>query len=365
MLACSGNNSNETPITPEEESLWQGIKANASVNIALSSEYQNAQALPISTLGWEDGLNVSEDGLYLYATYIPADFLSFVLKGDTVDQLQVYDRGPHYDMDLVQNLVGASYPWYHSDIIFSSRASLNDSFSPWSTSNMKRSVYSEGGVSTSFSTDKQSIDFLAFTSNDVLDTQNNIKLLSNVSVNPSGNGSLITTIDPAACGGSSLNSINTNCIEDNPHIQRLTANRLLLFFDSEDRTNGLGSHDIYYSISDDNASTWSTPLPVTSINTSNKEHQPHLHFDGSDWWLYFSAYHSDNKLAIFRSKQGIVDDWDSWQNAELVISAGNTEGIGEPTLSENGDLYFVAILKNDAQDSYDKYDADPWMAKHK
>ena len=336
------------------------FKTNTTIDVTLTDEYSTPKKLSISSLGWEDGINISRDGLHIYATYMPADFLSFVLNETPADpeQLQNYDRGPHYDMDLVNNPAGVSYPWYQSDIIYVSRSSLSEEFSEWSTSSMKRASYSEGAITTVFS-DSGDIDICAFTSNDLHTQQNNIKVISPTLANPSGIGTGITTTDT-----SGTSSINTNYIEDNPHIERLDDANLVLFFDSEDRAGNLGSIDIWYSTSSDNGVSWSTPVNVSTINTGDKEHQPHLYFDGVDWWLYYSAYSVDSKLAIFRSKkQGV--SWDDWGVSEVVLTAGNAEAIGEPTLTENGDLYFVVVYKNEDGTSYDKYDADPWVVLKK
>lgn len=370
-MGCSdsSDSSDPTPTVtpPTQPTTWDIVKSNASVNVALSTEYDDATRLNISNLGWEDGLHVSRDGLHLYAVYMPADFLSFLLNGDSVENIINYDRGPHYDMDLVTNPTGGSYTWYQSDIIYTSRANVNDDFSEWNTSDMKRHSFSEGAPNPSFNDANDTIEAMTFTSNEIYTAQNNIYLVLGTSLNPSGVGSPIDTIDTTtSCGGAALSSINTNCIEDNPHLQKISgASSWVLFFDSEDRTDGLGSHDIWYATTTDDGVTWSVPANVSTINTASQEHQPHLYHDGNDWWLYFAKAHTDNKLAIFRAKQQTLNNWDDWGIQELVISAGNTEGIGEPTLTANGDLYFVAVLKNDTGSSTDKYDADPFVALHK
>lgn len=348
---CGGGDTGD-----DEPSSWEKTKANTSLDMFLISEFYLPEQLPIATMGWEDGLNISRDGLHLYATYFPADFLSFVLSGDTVEDLQYYDRGPHYDMDFNTNPTSGSYPWYHSDIIYATRATVHDDFSAWQTSGMKRHSFSEGAVSAIFS-DSNTIDILVFTSNEEYTAQNNIKVITNTTPDPSGVGTFITTTDT-----SNTSSINTNFIEDNPHIQRINASTLVLFFDSEDRPGGAGGHDIWYAESTDNGASWSTPMNVISINTADTEHQPHLYHDGSNWWLYFSAYHTDNKLSIFRAVQGAVGDWNSWGTPEIVIGAGNAAGVGEPTLTDNGDLFFVVVYENLDGTAYDRYDGDPWCA---
>jgi len=352
LLSCTGDGDSETDA-------WEEVKSTSSVSVNLTSEYDIPSRLAISTIGWEDGINISRDGLNIYVTYMPADLLSFTLNGDSVENYYLYDRGPHYDMDFVTNPVGGTYLWYQSDIVIASRSSVSENFSDWHTSSMKRSIYSEGALTTLFS--GSDIDICAFTSNDDYTAQNNIKIITGITGgDPFGIGDLITSIDTVG-----TSSINTNYIEDNPHIERIDSSNLVLFFDSEDRPGGEGGHDIWYSTSSDNGTTWSTPAAVTSINTSSKEHQPHLYNDGTDWWLYYSAYHTDGKLAIYRAKQQTVSDWDSWGTPELVLSAGNTAGIGEPTLTDNGDLYFVVVYENPDGTDYDKYDADPWVAKKK
>lgn len=352
FVSCTlGSSNNDSGI-----STWDSVKSNTIILNNQTDEYNTPYMLDIATLGWEDGINISRNGLYLYATYMPADLLSFSLNGSDVSEYVDYDRGPHYDMSFDGSAIGASYDWYQSDIIYASRTTVNDAFSSWYTSDMKRSLYSEGGFSAVFSGDTI-IDILAFTSNDVYTAQNNIKIISNTNANPSGTGTLITTIDTTG-----TTSINTNYIEDNPHIERIDSNNLVLFFDSEDRPSGVGSHDIWYSTSSNNGSTWSSPVNVSSINSTGQDHQPHLYNDGTDWWLYYSAKHTDNKLGIFRAKQGTADDWDSWGTPELVLGAGNAAGIGEPTLTDNGDLFFVVVYENPDGTYYDTYDADAWLA---
>lgn len=355
ILSCSDASDGGSTDTDS----WTDTKNNTYVTVEITSEYNTPQKSSIATMGWEDGINVSRNGLYIYATYIPADFLSFVLNGDSVENLSKYDRGPHYDMNFIDNPAAVTYLWYQSDIIIASRASTGQNFSVWNTSNMKRHSYSEGALSTVFS-DDHNIDICAFTSNEEYTAKNNIKLLTSITADPSGIGTFITSTDPTG-----TSTINTNHIEDNPHIERIDANNLVLFFDSEDRPGGEGSHDIWYSTSTDNGTNWSTPVALADINTNDKEHQPHLYYDGSDWWLYYSAYHTDSKLAIFRAKQTTLGNWDNWDTPELVLSAGNASGIGEPTLTNNGDLYFVVIYENPQGSYYDRYDADPWVALKK
>ncbi|MDC7221394.1 MAG: sialidase family protein [Spirochaetales bacterium] len=359
IFACSHGSSETGSDGDSGDSSWDSVKSSVSPSVALSDEFSNPQMLPIATMGWEDGLNVSRDGLHLYATYIPADFLSFTLN-ETENQanIQYYDRGPHYDMDFDGSSIGVDYPWYHSDIIYASRSSVEEDFSDWNTSDMKRSVQSEGAITTVQS--DTGIDMCVFTSNEKYLELNNFKYIKDSANNPSGLGTFLS--DTANDG--ETDQVNTYFVEDNPHLERISDDILVLFFDSEDRPGGLGLHDIWYSSSSDNGGTWATPINVSTVNTADKEHQPHLYYDDTLdlWWLYYSAYHTDGKLAIYRVYQE-ADTWDNWSTPELVLSAGTSAGIGEPTLTDEGDLYFVLIYDNPDGTDYDRYDADPWFVE--
>lgn len=50
----------------------------------------------------------------------------------------------------------------------------------------------------------------------------------------------------------------------------------------------------------------------------------------------------------------------------MVISAGNSAGIGEPTLTKNGDISFVIVYEDpDMNATYDRFDSDPWFLRKK
>ena len=110
--------------------------------------------------------------------------------------------------------------------------------------------------------------------------------------------------------------------------------------------------------------SWSAPVNVSTINTTDDDFQPHLYYDSgvTKWCLYFTATNpADGKLAIYRAQQQITGNWDSWGTKELVIGAGNAVAIGEPSLTDKGDISFVVIYERTNGGVYDKYDADPWL----
>lgn len=330
---------------------WNSIKEEAQPAIALTSEFDSVYCQPLAVMGWEDGLHISPDGLHLYCTYVPIDFLSFAINGSLPNDFSDYLRGaPDFGMDLT---AGAS-EWLQADILYASRNSIDEPFTTWTLSNMARAFYTEGAPSPLFKSTTE-VELMAFTSIDNPTNNQDIWVISNTTANPSGIGSAL----PAP--------VNTLAQEDNPNIYRIDADSLVLFYDSEE-LSGEGSHDIWYTTSGDNGAIWATPSNLSSINTASKEHQPFLHKDLSTGktYLYYSAYHSDNKLAIFRAEQNLTTTWNSWHSPELVISAGNTAGIGEPTLTAEGDLSFVVIYEDPIASSiYDHYDADPWYLRKK
>ena len=59
---------------------WSMIKNTVSPTIELKSEYDSVYRQPLSGLGWEDGVHISEDGLHLFCTYVPIDCCSCSLN---------------------------------------------------------------------------------------------------------------------------------------------------------------------------------------------------------------------------------------------------------------------------------------------
>jgi len=334
---------------------WSMIKDAVSPTIELPSEYDSIYRQPLSGLGWEDGVHISEDGLHLFCTYVPIDFLSFSLNGSLPNNFSAdYTRGaPDYGIDLVTNPLSAS-EWLHSDILYSSRTTRDEPFKAWQLSNMARPFYSEGAPTPSYTKGSASIDIMLFTSNDNQTNNMDIWFITNTSSNPSGMG----TAMPAP--------ITTEYNEDNPHLLDLENDTLVLFYDSDNLPGGIGDIDIWYSMSFDNGQHWNKPINVSSVNTASKEHQPFIFYDSDKgkYYMYYSAYHTDNKLAIFRKEQLVENNWDSWGNAELVISAGNSAGIGEPTVTESGDISFVVVYEDaDLNSIYNRFDSDPWYMR--
>lgn len=346
------NNTNNISLEEAPEvTYFQGKNISNQVELHIKDEFQEPFKLPLANLGWEDGLHLSDDALSLYATYIPADMLSFVLNQDDVSNYELYHRGPIFEgSDFSKNPVNANYPWYHSEIIASFRDSIDEPFSQWELYEVSRPIFSEGAPITVFDERNQKEEYFLFTSNDK-DPTYDVDIWSKE----------FDTKD----FGSPLVDINTIYNEDNPDVNKISENHLILFFDSDNRPLSQGMHDIWFSESLDNGKSWSEPRNDLSINSNQKEHQPHLFISEENTYLYYSKYDSTNKLAIYRSKQVEEGNWLQWTDEELVVSAKNAEGIGEPTVAQNGDLSFVVVSKKDSETQLDIYDADPWYLKSK
>jgi hypothetical protein len=358
LTACgsSGGGSPATPTTPPPPpSKWVAIRAATMPHLALSADFATPTIQACAVDGWEDGIFISRDGLNLFCTYAPADLLSFTIAGADQSHAADYLRGPTFGMDLHSNPAGTS-TWIQADILRATRTSTAQPFADWHLTAMARPITSEGAVQSPDS-GPGPWDLFVYTSNDhAPDYKAHIVLLRNAPLEP-----------PSAAAVFLPAPVTTATTEDNPHIERLDAGNLLLFFDSDDRPGGTGMHDIWSATSADDGATWTTPVPVTSLNTATEEEQPHLfHSATGTWWIYFTATNSaDGKLGIFRAAQTNAGDWNSWGPRELVIGAGTAAGVGEPTLTAAGDLSFVVVMQDNATGTAtDRYDADPWIALH-
>jgi len=339
---------------PASATGWAAAKAKQIPVCELPGLFDKPYCQPPSTLAWEDGVYVSRDGLTLYTDYVQCDLLSFFYAGADIAKVWMYKRGPSLGQNF-SNPLGASYPWIHGDVAMSTRSSLKESFGPWRLSRLSGQFYNLGGFCAIDSPGRTGhYDFIAYTS-DVKDGVK-IRLMRDVGRDLAGD-------DRGAYLPANVDDPRYH--EDNPHIERPDPTRpdhLVLFFDS-DNMPGLGMHDVFYSETADGGKTWSGPFPVTSVNTPDDEEQPHLFRERGQWWLYLTAANqADRKLGIFRYRQTRPGDWNSWVDRELVVGAGTSASVGEPTLTKYGDLSFVAVTENKiGPTATDRYDCDPWF----
>ncbi len=337
-----------------QQSAWDSIKP--TIAPLLTAEYEHVYytpaPLPLGDYGWEDGLQVSFDGLHLYALYAPADLLSWVgyfVANPGLPICETLGSGdfirPYandYGIDMHTNLFGCD-TFMNLDILHAERTSLDEPFDSWTLSGIARPGAIEGGPYPVFDTgDPSEVDHFLFTG------PGDIWMINNTIPHLDGIASAIRLPSP-------INPVTNEFTADNPMMRRLGGDSLLLVYE---KYTDPGLRDFMFSISDDDGLSWSSPQVITSINNDagHIEH-PMVYFDGSDMWLYYSR-----NFDIYAAIQSIAGDWDSWVDERPIILKGNATGIGEPSLSANGDLYFVTVMIN-PDNPADAVDADPWYAK--
>jgi len=340
---------------------WTSAKAAQAPSNSLPAEYKSPAAQPLANLAWEDGIYISRDGLNLYATYIPMDLLKAVLDAQTPDKFYLYRRGPTLAGQVFPTTIAPPNPWLHSDIAIAQRASTGVPFSGWCLSNMRIATgYDFGAAQGELNSGGSGYDVFVYTRDDAGSGGPKIGALFGVGVNPSPTAFVLPV------------PLNTSGFEwDNPHVENV-GGTLVLFFDSRNLQGVANGKNVFYATSADNGATWTTPAQATTVNDitvtglGGPAQQPHLYNDGSAWWLYFTAANpADSKLAIYRAQQGTPGNWNSWGAPQLVVSAGTTAGVGEPSLTSKGDLSFVVVTQNPSGTAVDTYDADPWFMEHK
>jgi hypothetical protein len=340
----------------QSNEVWDSIKAATSPAVApdLQEYYEIPYRQALSAYGWEDGIHISRDGLNLYALYYPGDLLGWTMFFlDNINELPICDLlgntdylrdyANTYGMDMVSNVVGCE-DFVNIDILYANRENIDTPFSDWQLSGIARAGNPEGGACTLQSeSDSEYLDIFLFTAT------SDIWMIRNTGINPSG-------IENAERLPSPINPLESEFSADNPHIEKFNDGSLLLVYEKYTNSN---SRDFVYSFSYDNAYSWTNPVAMETISPSlgHIEH-PHLYKDSTGtWYMYFSI-----DCEIYRAVQSIADDWDSWENIELVISKGNSPCIGEPSITENGDISFAVVYQNNANnDNTDTFDIDPWF----
>ena len=342
----------------EPSEIWDSIKNNAMPVIApgFTDDFELPYKQPLAAYGWEDGLQISNDGLNLYTLYSPSDLLSWINYISVNIGLPVCNTfgnmeflrhyANDYGMDLSTNVFGCDSA-LNIDILYAHRNSVEDAFSGWELSGIARPALIEGGPFPLFSeTDPDSIDHFLFTGN------SDIWMINHTTANPSD-------IETAIRLPSPINPESDEFNADNPILKRINnSDTLLLVYEKYVLSE---TRDFMYTQSYDDGINWELPTKIITINNDagHIEH-PQLYSDANGTWLYYSVNYD-----IWRAKQSIPNNWDSWTDAEPVILKGNALAIGEPSLTENGDISFLVAYDNTtAANLSDKFDCDPWYVKH-
>lgn len=353
LIVIALNNLTAQLTDPAE--IWDSIKNNAApiVAPAFAAAYGTPYRQPLSAYGWEDGVQISADGLNLYALYAPADLLSWwafiganpdLPVCETIGNTQfIRPYAQTYGMDMNFNFFGCD-TGLNIDILYAQRNNIYDEFTTWQLSDIARPGLIEGGpFPLQSAANPSNVDHFVFTGN------GDIWMINNTTVNPSGIASAVRLPNP-------INPATDEYIADNPVMRRFNnSDSLLLVFE---KYNPGTERDFLYSISTNNGITWQTPVVMSTITaaTGHIEH-PQLYSNAEGTWLYYSRDYD-----IYRMKQSIKNNWDSWVDEELIIAKGNALAIGEPSIAANGDISFLVVYEN-LEHPDDRFDIDPWYLR--
>lgn len=339
---------------------WEKIKAETQP-IVKEVGYGTPYRLKINTLGWEDGQFISKDGLSAYCFYTPLDLFSFAFYS-SADPFSVgpYLRGPFPEIvnQVPEKFQNITNQFLSSDILISHRNSVNEPFPEWSIANFSTFASFDGAPQIILNdTNPELVEFVLFTylnpDPDYGNEKNDIAYYRNTTRNPSGEFKLF----PPPINEPAYN-------EDNPHLEKTGTNSWVMFFTSEDRPEGKGGTDIYFSISNDDANSWSSPEPV-NFNSSGFEDMPFLWQDSTGtYWMYYM--NNDNNIS--KRRQSTPGDWKNWEEEILVLDKGNALAVGEPTLTQWGDIAFGLIYDagtNWGTTKTNRFDNDLWILPKK
>ena len=266
--------------------IWDSIKDNTAPVVApafvdiLGTPYRQ----PLSGYGWEDGLQISADGLNLYTLYAPADLLSWfsyiaanaaLPVCETLGSTQfIRPYAETYGMDMAFNYFGCD-TIMNLDILYAHRDNINEEFENWILSDMARPGQIEGGPFPLQSADNPDlVDHFLFTG------PGDISMINNTNANPNNIASAVLLPEP-------INSTGGEIIADNPVLKRINnSDTLLLVYE---KYVDASLRDFMYAFSYDDGATWELPIKMNSINnaTGHIEH-PQLYTDASGTYLYYS-----------------------------------------------------------------------------
>jgi hypothetical protein len=348
-----------------EKASWDSVKGISYPELATSFQtaYDKPARLPLASYGWEDGLHISRDGLNIYALYSPADLVShttnfsYVISSDSSPDLCnlfagtkfIRNYAQFYGIDMLSNSFGCD-SFLNIDIVYSHRNSIDEPFTTWQLSNISRPGLNEGGpMPLAGKNNGSDLEMFLFTGD------GDFWIIRNTGVNPSG-------INKAVRFPELINPINKEFNADNPMVERLHNNSDTIVLIYEKYTDA-NNRTFMIAMSFDNGASWNNPVGITTISrTMGHIEHPHLYRDKSNlWWLYYSLDYS----GIYRARQSIPNNWDSWVEPELIVTKGSAASIGEPSLTSDGDLAFLLGTYNGSLDSTDMYDVDPWYIKSK
>ncbi|MDP4039781.1 MAG: hypothetical protein Q8P57_04345 [Candidatus Pacearchaeota archaeon] len=273
---------------------WEEIRSGDPAQVP--AEWGSPVWLNMNTDGWEDGAFITRDGETLIYSYYPGDLITALSLGTTGENnINIYDSASPFDESNIVYGNMLNPPNYFSEDLFSEGGVMNDSYSnAWYHSNRH---YDEIG---------------GYDDNDLY--LNELRMAFNIE-------------------GTDF---------QNPHYCEVLDQ---LWFEYVE-------NDIYFLDNAGGSGFAGTPTKAPSpLNSDGKKSiQPFLTPDCQT--IYFSSNRGDvsghDGLIIYRSDySGGV-----WSTPVPLVYA--TYSVGEPTVTDEGRLFFVQIFKN----STDGYNAD-------
>ncbi|MBW2410407.1 MAG: PD40 domain-containing protein [Deltaproteobacteria bacterium] len=274
---------------------------------------------PVNTVGWEDSAIISYDGATLYFAYTPLDYYAFT-RGNHVE---VGPSGP------------PERPGQHGFYFDIYEARIQNSI--WVIENSSANAGDKHEAAIGIHGDESVMVFVRF------DPDGEIYLTERQ------HDSSWSTPQPIV-------SVNTQCVEDNPH---LSADGRTLYFDSNrsdingsaclDETAGL-QRSIY--VSKLVGSQWSTPSKIQGLpNTGAYAWQIFETPDGQH--IYWSALNNDGASCLFRARklsEGSYGEKTLIARATTISpTPGDVMAVGEMSITGDGRfLYFVYMQYNSA-----------------
>jgi WD40-like Beta Propeller Repeat len=304
-----------------------GYKARAIAELGVAAPWGAAELVPgeVNTDGWEDSAYISPDGGTLYLQYFSGDMfrLEEMFKyhrpkaegglGADPAQRQRYHKGPPRGVS----------PEYTSDVLVFKRE--GDEFRSPKRFAHSRDGRNEWGVMLGN-------DGAAYYVSHDPTRAMNMDLYRNEQRLP-------------IPGRDQYN-------EDNPHFVAGVHGREL-FFDSGNRPQSQGKSHLW--LTRESGGQWSEPwmLPAPINLPGSTEVQAHVAADGS---LYFTSSRDDT-ISIYAAPRSGLQSWGEprklvWPTRK---SGARVWGVGEPTLTADGQwMYFVVVFDDGAQ----RFDAD-------
>ena len=288
-------------------------KSNESINLIYdTNRYHPPEIMDINSDGWEDSAEVSWDAKQILFMYSPLDVGLF---GQSA-QIRLTTPRPQYtitdeDSTYRSDLLVAVDPNGTGDWLYGSFGS---------NINTPHGMEGSGHLGTGIVLFEVHLMFDRSQdgSRGLYNSVFNLLSWQNGWSNPTLLPEVINGTDPALYA-------------DNPHYKKGR-----LYYDKNTLDKGLQIYSVRWPMQEGD-----TPEPFTEINSDTNDTQLWVSPDAKEFWF------CRDFAALYRYKDGEV--------VPMVFTPTNS--LGEPSVTSNGDLYFIYVF-SEARDGYTAYDAD-------